>query len=111
MGEHSPLPWTTGASGRGVIKDVAGIADGYDHYMIAVTSAHSLVSVHEARANAALIVEAVNSHQAMKDRIEELERDIRHVLPVLNALGGPSPGELEMASKRLSAAIRARGQE
>jgi len=66
MAEHTPTPWEIGTHNlRGILKDAAGIADGCDAYMIAVTSAHSLLSPDEAAANAAFIVKAVNNHEAL----------------------------------------------
>lgn len=65
MAEHTELPWMVGSNGRSVIRHVPDLADGYDHFMVSVASAHSLVSGAEAAANAALIVRAVNSHDAL----------------------------------------------
>ena len=70
MTQATPGPWTIGPNGRSIIKDAPGIADGYDHYMIAVLSAHSLIGDQEAKANASLIVRAVNERDELIAALE-----------------------------------------
>lgn len=70
MTQATPGPWTIGPNGRSIIKEVPGIADGYDHYMIAVLSAHSLIGDQEARANATLIARAVNERDELIAALE-----------------------------------------
>jgi hypothetical protein len=71
MTEHTPTPWSLGSHNlRAVTKDAEGIADGYDAYMVAVASSHSLVGQAEAIANAAYIVKACN---AFPDLVKALE--------------------------------------
>ena len=70
MTQATPGPWTIGPNGRSIIKEVPGIADGYDHYMIAVLSAHSLIGDQEARANATLIARAVNERPELIAALE-----------------------------------------
>ena len=79
MTQATPGPWTIGPNGRSIIKEVPGIADGYDHYMIAVLSAHSLIGDQEARANATLIVRAVNERPEL---IAALETTIGNLMNV-----------------------------
>lgn len=76
MAEHTPTPWALGSHNlRAVTKDAADIADGCDHYMVAVTSSHSLLGQDEAAANAAFIVKAVNSHDRLTSTIDLLEKN------------------------------------
>jgi hypothetical protein len=71
MREHTPTPWSLGSHNlRAITKDAEGIADGCDAYMVAVASAHSLLSPDEAVANAAYIVKACN---AFPDLVKALE--------------------------------------
>jgi len=67
---HTPTPWSLAKSGRLIIREVPDIADGYDHYNVAVLSHHSLVRLEESLANAAFIVRAVNSHDALVKALE-----------------------------------------
>lgn len=69
---HTATPWSIAASGRLIIREVPGLADGYDHYSVAVLSSHSLVGLEEACANAAFIVRAVNSHDALVKALEDI---------------------------------------
>lgn len=64
--KHTPGPWVVGDGGRMVLRDVPGICDGHDGYAVAVTSAHSLLPVEEARANARLIAAAPDLLAALK---------------------------------------------
>lgn len=71
-GKHTPTPWSVGLNGRSIIKEVPGLCDGYDHYMVAVASAHGLVLQDEAKANTHFIVQAVNSYDSNRATIEAL---------------------------------------
>jgi hypothetical protein len=79
---HSPTPWRDpgehALTGYGDINHVILGADGKtvgSLYANCFNAPHmkDLPSVKEAWANAAFIVEAVNSHEALKARIQELE--------------------------------------
>jgi hypothetical protein len=69
---HAPLPWRL--AGKGTIR-----GDGNDSWVCSLHWRHR-------NGNAELLVEAVNSHEALKARIQELEtalatyRDTNHVL-------------------------------
>jgi hypothetical protein len=71
--KHTELPWSVGANGRSVVKGVPGLADGHDHYMIAVASSHSLLAPSETKANAELIVRSVNALPDLVMALEEIE--------------------------------------
>lgn len=73
---HTELPWAVGDSGRSIIKEVPGLADGHDHYMIAVASSHSLLLPSETKANADLIVRSVN---ALPELVKALEDIVSHM--------------------------------
>src|SRR5690349_20631931 len=68
MSEHTPLPWHVGSTGN--FEMVMGFKDGRE-VIIAELGLEDHTSLAEDVANAALIVEAVNSHAALKARIEE----------------------------------------
>lgn len=70
---HTELPWSVGENGRSIVREVPGMSDGFDHYMVAVLSAHSLLPAHEASANAAIIVEAVNNYELLQQKLEFAE--------------------------------------
>lgn len=65
VGGHTPTPWRVGYTGRCIIKEVPGLSDSDDGYTVAVLTAHSLLPNSEAKANAAFIVRACNSHDAL----------------------------------------------
>jgi hypothetical protein len=95
MTEHTPTPWSLGSHNlRAVTKDAEGIADGYDAYMVAVASSHSLVGQAEAIANAAFIVKAVNNHDVMVAELQRLFEMYGHqaTADVLSRVkGAPKP--------------------
>ncbi len=72
MTEHTPLPWAVGYLERRIVREVPGMADGVENYSIAEAKFHGLLSVEEARANAALIVSSVNSLPALVKALEEV---------------------------------------
>lgn len=72
MSEHTPTPWAVASNDRAIIREVPGMADGYDHYMVGVLSSHSVIGHGEARANAAFIIKAVNNHQRMAEALQNL---------------------------------------
>lgn len=72
--EHTPTPWSVASKDRAIIREVPGMADGYDHYMVGVLSSHSVVSHEEAKANAAFIVEAVNNHDRLTAEVSALRK-------------------------------------
>jgi hypothetical protein len=64
---HTPLPWRIDGDG------IRALIRGADIAIVAVR--HRLPrGIHEA--NAAFIVEAVNNHEALKARIQELESEL-----------------------------------
>ena len=69
---HTPTPWNLGYTGRCILREIPGMCDGEDGYAVAITSAHSLLTPSEAKANAAFIVRAVNSHDALVRALEEM---------------------------------------
>lgn len=69
---HTPTPWNLGYTGRCILREIPGMCDGEDGYAVAITSAHSLLTPAEAKANAAFIVRAVNSHDALVKALEEM---------------------------------------
>ena len=75
---HTLLPWAVsshdGQPSRGWIKS---ICKGFPERMVAQVLGQS--TVEEREANAALIVEAVNSHAALTARVSELERALRAI--------------------------------
>ena len=91
---HTPTPWAIGSHNlRAIVKDAPDIADGCDHYMLAVTSAHSLVGQDEAAANAAFIVKAVNNHERLVKALEAVVHDVNEYERI-NRLA-PTPGHVE----------------
>jgi hypothetical protein len=84
---HTPTPWAVGGmNDRMIVRKVPDLADGYDHYSIAVMTAHSLVTDSEAKANADLIVQAVNERPtfltqlaAARSALEQAARDAKRL--------------------------------
>ncbi len=75
MKARTPGPWSVGdTTGRMVVREVPGMCDGGDYYSVAVTTAHSLLSVAEAKANAAFIVEACNQYDELERRVDIAEQ-------------------------------------
>lgn len=72
VASHTPTPWNLGYTGRCILREIPGMCDGEDGYAVAITSAHSLLAPSEARANAAFIVRACNSHDALVKALEEI---------------------------------------
>lgn len=70
--ERTKGPWAVGEKGRMIVREVPGMCDGGDYYSVAVTTAHSLLLDDEAKANAAFIVLACNSHDALVEALEGL---------------------------------------
>ena len=66
---HTPTPWAVGRLERQIVREVPDLCDSADCYILAEARFHGLLPLEEARANAAFIVEAVNSHEALKTRI------------------------------------------
>jgi hypothetical protein len=73
MTEHTELPWSIGSNGRSVVKDVPGMSDGCDAYMLAVASSHSLLLPSETKANAAYIVKACNAFPDLVKALTEID--------------------------------------
>lgn len=96
---HSTLPWRTGAAH----EDAELIYDAEDNIVASTedTSKFSRSIETEARenANAALIVQAVNSHA-----------DLLPLLKELVDIEGLQPGHVEWASKVLAAIAKAEGR-
>jgi hypothetical protein len=76
---HTPTPWRVNGYYSRPLPDkpkgsqiVSDRGDGFEFHIAAVGT-HPGINTEQARANAAFIVEAVNSHEALKARIQELE--------------------------------------
>jgi hypothetical protein len=75
MNAHTPTPWYADQDQReGYEWNVHIIEDDRPHMRICFMS-----NGEQSQANAALIVEAVNSHASLKARIEELEEALEKV--------------------------------
>jgi hypothetical protein len=105
MTKHTELPWAVASNDRAIIREVPDIADGCDHYMVAVLSSHSLIGHEEAKANAAYIVRACSAfpdlvkalelieYASRKDSLTDHERlqSVRTVVcGILSRMKGPS---------------------
>jgi len=71
MTEHTPTPWY-------VSKEVSSFSSIRGEDMTIVATRHRLPrNIHEA--NMIFIVEAVNNHEAMKARVDELEKALGEI--------------------------------
>jgi hypothetical protein len=89
MAEHTPTPWTTDEESCGTLTRVLS-SDG-----IMLVHAHSYPKYstkhpdREARkANAAFIINAVNSHDAMVDALQDIIQNSREKFAVERAIKG-----------------------
>lgn len=71
---HTELPWSVSEAYPFMIeKEVVGLADGHDSYVVAEVKKHSLISSEEALANLDFIVTAVNTYPAVEGLVKALE--------------------------------------
>lgn len=82
MATHTPTPWRINGHYSRPLPDkpkgsqiVSDRGDGFEFHIAAVGT-HPGINAEQARANAALIVEAVNNYASLKARIAELEAEL-----------------------------------
>ena len=91
---HTPTPWAIGRLERQIVREVPDLCDSADCYILAEARFHGLLPLEEARANATFIVEAVNSHEAIKEQVAWWEEQGRQYVTRIQEL------ESELASCR-----------
>lgn len=91
MSNHTPVPWKIGAyCSRPNADGMKGhriISDGDDgfEFHIAAVGTHPGINSEAARANAVLIIEAVNNYAAMRTGIESLRLQLARARKVIDA--------------------------